>query len=344
MSFLQDSVDLFTGTKASHMGAHQYAHHGGMCGGVSMSGAKLWAEAQAFRKNSDKAGHVNLVGAEERLLQVVSREIGDILPTGIRVIELGPGTIEAFNAKTLPILQGLQSSECTIVDESSAFLQKISTSASLADLKINAVQDDFFTGEHPYYNDNSDNLICMFGSIISNIINPLSNVLPEKALTESLHALSRATNEGWLLLGFDADQNGDRVRSYYKAHGLFQLNVFYRMAVDLPIGGEFDPKAFDYEADWRSASGQLAHIAVAKREMSFSIAGQPLSVSKGQRLHIKNSYKFSEEFFSHCCQQAGLDVIKIWSDTSSAKIFLLEKPSKITRTEVTATSAISMSY
>jgi uncharacterized SAM-dependent methyltransferase len=308
VTFQQDILDLLTGARVAHVGMHHYADHAGVRDGKSTSGAKLWIELDAAREAQAIGGMANLVGAEYDLLREASSEIYKYIPAGIRVVELGPGTLSAFKKKTLPIIKALQSAECTIVDGSSAFLGEISASADLHGLDIKPIMDDFFSVDHPYRNDGEPNLFCVFGSTVSNIISPFSDELPKNALIESLRSLSHVTKEGWLLITFDADQDGKRIESYYEAHKLFQLNIFDRINVELPVDARFDPKAFDYEAEWRSHSSQLGHMAIVTRDLQFSVDNTDISLSRGKKLYMKNSYKFMPDFFEKCCKLAGLEL------------------------------------
>lgn len=64
--------------------------------------------------------------------------------------------------------------------------------------------------------------------------------------------------------------------------------------------------------------------------MTFKIGQTDISLKQGQKLHIKNSYKFTPEFFEKCCKLAGLDVVKAWSDDSASKVYLLKiKPRRL---------------
>jgi len=325
MGFLQDSIDLFTGTRVAHMGMHQYVDHAGVRDGKSMSGAKLWAEADAGREEQARTGNSNLVSAEQVLLHKVASEIRDYLPDGLPVVELGPGTVSAFKKKTLPIVQALGSYECTLIDGSAAFLRNIAAANLPTGISIKPIEDDFWEGKHCYLENEEPSLLCMFGSSVTNIITPLSDDLPENALISGLTGLVQAIREGWMLVSFYADQDGDRLKDYYAKLALFQLNIFDRMAVQLPVDERFDPKAFDYEAEWRPRSSQLAHMAVVNRDIQFTMAGRNFFLYEGQRFHLKNAYKFRPEFFEACCARIGLDVVKAWSDQSSAKVYLLKK-------------------
>ena len=319
MMFLTASIDWFLGRRSSHMGADQYVAHAGVRDGRPTSGALLWTQAEAERSAADG----NMVSAETRLLKKVVKEIGNYVPSGTSVVELGPGTVVAFRNKTLPIVHELGSQTCILVDESNAFLDKILTSSVLGHgFEIKSVVDDFFENDEAYFNGQA--LVCSFGSTIGNIIHPVSHALPEQALVASLSKLACAANNGWLLIGFDSDQDSESVKNYFSKHALFQLNIFDRMAVELPIEGNFDSKTFGYEAEWIATSGQLAHIAVVNRDMNFKLGGRNISLKAGHRLHIKNSYKFMPEFFEKCCRLAGLEVVEAWADNSSAKIYLLK--------------------
>lgn len=222
----------------------------------------------------------------------------------------------------MPIIRELESKHCTLVDESIAFLKQIVGSALTKGIKIEPIVDDFFANEDAYLDGQA--LICSFGSTISNIVNPVSAELPQEALVDSLSKMALAANKGWMLIGFDSDHDGERIKNYFKKHALFQLNIFDRMVAELPIKGDFDPKAFTYKPEWVAASGQLAHIAIVNRDINFHVGKTPISLKKGQRLHIKNSYKFTPAFFECCCKLAGLEVVKAWSDDSSAKVYLLK--------------------
>lgn len=301
------------------MGADQYVEHKGMRGGRPTSGTLLWGQAEAERNRA--AG--NMVNAETNLLHKVADDIGKEVPHGITIVELGPGTATAFRNKTLPIVDRLESTTCILVDENIAFLEQIAAADGLRpDLHIKPVIDDFFVNETAYSEEPA--LVCSFGSTISNIVNPVSDLPPKAALVDSLAKLAHATSDGWLLIGFDSDQDGERIKSYFKKHALFQLNVFDRMAAELPITGNFDPEAFDYEPEWIVTSGQLAHMAIVSKDMKFRIGATEVELKKGQKLHIKNSYKFTPKFFEDCCKLAGLEMVKTWSDDSPAKIYLLK--------------------
>lgn len=320
MSFLKDSLDLFLGTRFGHIGVHQYAAHKGSRNGIPTSGASLWAKAEESRLLASG----NMLNDEEHLLHQVAANIHTFIPATTTVVDLGPGTVSAFDRKIYPFIQALKSDQYIPVDESVEFLRHISSKASsLNGLDIRPIIDDFFKNEKPYTVEEA--LVCSFCSTLANLVSPLSPTPPKQALTESLRTFGRAVNSGWLLISFDSDQNGKKIKSYYSDHALFQLNIFDRMAVELPIEGDFDPLNFEYDPLWIASSGQLAHMAVTKKDTCFFIGKQKIVLKKGQRLHLKNSFKFSPSFFERCVSFAGLKVVHSWHNNSSVKVYLLRK-------------------
>jgi uncharacterized SAM-dependent methyltransferase len=326
LTFLGASIDWFLGRRSAHMGPGQYVGYAGLSDDDPRSGAFLWAKAEVERSASSG----NMVSAEVNLLRKVAAEIGTYVPYGTAIIELGPGTTTAFRSKTLPIIHGIGSKICVLVDGSRAFLKELTAANDLVnDLDLRPVEDNFFENENAYFSyEEEPALICSFGSTISNIVNPVCHNQPQEALVNSLSKMSRSANSGWMLIGFDSDQDGERVKSYFQEHALFQLNIFDCMASALPITGDFDPGAFEYEPQWIASSSQLAHFAVVRRNLSFKLDETVISLEKGRKLHIKNSYKFSPDFFERCCKLAGLEVIRAWSDHSPAKVYLLEIPQR----------------
>lgn len=320
MRFLQDSIDLFKGAKTSHMGVHQYVPHMGARYGKPTSGDKLWAETEALHNISAGA----MFNSETVLLRQAALEIETYLPLGLPVVDLGPGTVQAFRNKVLPLMQALKSEQYIAVDESVVFLRDLIQAKDVREnYRVLPLIDNFFESKLPYHDGAA--LVCSFGSTISNIENPVSQNLPEEALTKGLSHLASAANNGALLVAFDSNQDGESIKDYYQLHALFQLNIFDRMAVELPMKN-FDPLAFDYEPVWISSSGQLAHMAVVNCDMKFWIAEEEINLEKGQKLHLKNSYKFLPNFFEKACCRLGLDVMKTWEDSSKSKIYLLRLP------------------
>ena len=318
MSFLARTLDWFEGRQSGHMGPDQYVAHGGQLDGRSMSGALLWEQSEA--RTVSATG--NMVNAETKLLSRVAKEIREFVPQGVPVIDLGPGTPTAFRNKTARILDALGSKSCVLVDDSVSFLRSIAERAEICPaVDLKPIVDDFFAADGAYLDDAA--VVCSFGSTISNFPGALSAELPRSILIDGLARMARAAKGGWMLVAFDSDRDEKRIKEYYVRQKEFQLNLLYRMAVELPIEGDFDATAFTYVPQWIPSSGQLAHMAAATRAMKFELAGSAVSLEYGHELHIKNSYKYSPALFEECCRALGLEVVKSWSDGSPTKVYLV---------------------
>jgi len=330
-NFRQDSINFLNGNHVN-MGPHQYEDHAGMRDGVSMSGFRLWLEADQKRAAASEAAGENMASVERATARMVARDIEaeELLPEALHAIELGPGTVSAFDDQTLPIIRAfhkVSSIVCKIVDKSQKFINDIRAEQKFSDIQIDWVNGDFFGDRVRYFDEDKDALLIMFGTI-SNLHAPVSNEPPIQELADTLTNLADKIRRGWLLFSFDADQDGEKIKTYYREHPDFQINIFYRMQVEGLAEGwldnRFDPKAFDYEPEWHAGSGQLAHMAVLNRDMTFTMDGQEITLKKGQKLHMKNSFKLTPELFEAACEIAHLDVTRAWLDTS-VKFYLMKK-------------------
>ncbi len=338
-SFLQDTIDFFLLKRSSHMGLHQYAAHKGIRNGQSTSGDFLWAKTDETRSQIANG----TVQTEEELIRTVASDVLRILPKELTIVDLGPGTVSAFERKARPFIESL-SSPCYIpVDESISFLKGIAQAGrQIKHTDIRPVIDDFFENSITY--SDNDSLILCFCGTIGNMLSPISPFIPRVQLTNTLRTFAKAIDRGWMLLSVDGCQDGRRIKDDYLSHPLFHLNIFDRMKVELPISDSFDPCAFEYEPLWIASSGQLAHMAVAKNDMSFTLAGIPIHLAAGQKLHIKNSYKIQPSVFMPCAEQAGLSIVQSWGEDSATKIYLLHKepePLALNNAEMASTSSRS---
>jgi len=270
--------------------------------------------------------NATIFSSEEALIQTLVGELMRYIPLGTPLVEMGIGTPRAVKRKALPIMNALFTTDYVCVDASCAFLQNLKQSGVLRGYSVRPFFGNFFEDKDIYFDEeNEDALICMLGSTIGNIVAPRNESLPEVPLTHHLRSVSRTARRGYMLVSYDSCRNSSFIKSYYIQHNDFHLNFLYRIAAELPVTGDFDPTAFTYEADWIESSGQLAHMAIVTRDMDFEIDNVKISLKKNQRLHIKNSFKFTPAFFNHCAEMAGLEHLKTWQDPAGTCIGLFHK-------------------
>ncbi|MCK3781360.1 MULTISPECIES: L-histidine N(alpha)-methyltransferase [Sinorhizobium/Ensifer group] len=167
----------------------------------------------------------------------------------------------------------------------------------------------------------------MFGRTFGNLAVPTNDTHPMEAVVETLKKISNSAKRCWVAISIGSDLRRDVAKSYYEAHPEFQLNVFYRMKAELPVDGNFDPEAFEYEPDVIGGDQfmQVIHTAVVKKNLDFCIGGKDIILLSGERLHLKNSFCFSESFFKKCAHRAGFVPIDVLSDDAGSAIHVLQK-------------------
>ncbi|MBB4276524.1 MULTISPECIES: L-histidine N(alpha)-methyltransferase [Rhizobium] len=339
MSFLETSLELFQQKYAPDLGPEQYAHHTGLDrNGNSMSGALLWAKAETQRMNNALVtGTANMVDAEIKLAQKLQQRVRDYVQwyhqgersrSGVSILDYGPGTVRAFQHKTLPLVTSLcgETSRCILVDRSNEFLCDIRQLPSAFGLRIEFIRHDIFSGRRYFFGDEAA-FVVMFGRTFGNLAASISETPPVEAVVQALKKISNSAKRCWVAISIGSDLRKDVAKSYYEAHPDFQLNVFYRMKAELPIDDNFDPEVFDYEADIKGDDKfmQVIHTAIVKRNSTFYLKDKSIKLLDGDRLHLKNSFSFSEAFFKECAHLAGLASIDVLSDNAGSDIHVFEK-------------------
>ncbi len=320
--FLLDSVALLQGNRVSHMGVHQYADHRATRYGKPMSGAALCRDIE----HNHKAYYIP--GIERQMIAAMADEVKSYVPEGTPFVDLGPGTLQTVAEKSLPFVQAVQSNIYIPIDTSIKFCSEAGTVVRkhVPRAKVVPCFENFFSDDAEPVCDKPA-LAFLGGITIANIEAPLSKEPPRTQLIRHLGNLARITNGGWLLASTDANQNEDENRTMYFENALIEVNHLFRMAEDLPFAG-FDPYGFEYDPFWIRESSQLAHTAIAMKDMNVivrsPICSGVIDIKAGTRLHLKNSFKYRDEFFASCAEAAGFTVMKIWRhNTKPMRLFLL---------------------
>ncbi|MFY9288434.1 MAG: L-histidine N(alpha)-methyltransferase [Alphaproteobacteria bacterium] len=292
-----------------------------------MSGALGW------KRYEHDCPSYYILRCEREMIGQVANDLHelDLVPQGVPFIDLGPGTIEAVEEKSLPVVLALNSHTYVPVDVSLKFCSEAGgvIKQHLRDVVVSSSVENFFSDEVDPALDTAG--IGFLGGItIANIEAPLSKEKPTQELINGLKNLARITGGGWLLLTTDANQSEAENKAMYSENGLFEINTFYRMAHELPFKG-LNPDGFVYDPYWIPESSQLGHTALATEDMLVEVSSSCFTgiipVRKGQRYHLKNSFKYTDEFFIRCAKAAGYSVIEKWSHHEKPlRFFLLKAP------------------
>lgn len=326
--FLIDSIALLQNRRASHMGAHQYVNHGAMRGAFPMSGTLGWQ-----RYENDCPSYY-ILRCEKTLLEQASTDLRQYLAEGTSLVDLGVGTLNAVRTKSLLIARTLQSEVYVPIDASLKFCSEAGSliQKALPQTQIHPSIENFFSDDVEPAID-VPALGFLGGITIANIEAPLSTDKPTTALVKSLRNLAKIVGGGWLLLSTDANQDEKENKAMYSENGLFEINTFDRMAHELPMEG-LDPTAMVYDPVWIKESSQLGHTALATRAMTVAVNSKEfngvINIKKGDRFLLKNSFKYTDDYFESCAKQAGFDLLKVWRHKEKPlHLFLLKAPSMV---------------
>jgi uncharacterized SAM-dependent methyltransferase len=324
--FLLDSIALLRGERSSHMGIHQFADHKATRYGKPMSGTILWQEIERNHAT------YYIPGIEREMIAAIVGEIGAHVAEGTPFVDLGPGTLKTVAEKSLPFVRAVQSNIYVPIDTSVKFCSEAGMviQKHVPHAKIMPSLEDFFSDDAEAACD-APALAFLGGITIANFEAPLSKRPPRTQLIRHLKNLAKITNGGWLLASTDANQDEAENRAMYFENALIELNHLYRMAEELPFMG-FDPYAFEYDPYWISESSQLAHTALATKDMSVTVQSPywsgAINIKANTRLHLKNSFKYPDTFFVSCAEEAGFTVLEKWSHHEKPmRIFLMRSMS-----------------
>lgn len=304
--FYEDMIDLFSGINGGHVG--KYCYDGSNWDAVIENSTKYYVPR-----------------ADNELVLQAASEIRGLIPQGTPYVDFGVGGTVAFKHHVLPIIRQLKSPLYVGVDFCERALSSVASipQNEIAGFDVQTVQTDFFVPSADILTA-LPALGVMNGLTVTNKYGTLRDTNVEGDFARDLAQLCRFTNYGWLLLTIDTNRDENSLREAYETPmtSRLYLNVFHRMADTLPVHG-FDPSLFIYEPEWHPEIHLFAHMAKATETQDFSLGPHKFFVKKGEKLHLLNSYKFSEEFFEMCSQRADMRVQKAWNHESPMKLYLL---------------------
>ena len=147
----------------------------------------------------------------------------------------------------------------------------------------------------------------------------LGNFSPEEArglLAQMAQLLGPGAR---LLIGIDQPKAVDRLEAAYNdAAGVsaaFARNLLVRLNQDL--GGDFDPRAFSYEAHWQNEHSRIAMALVSGSDQDVQLAGCPWHFAAGEPLITEYSVKYTPQAFARLAASAGWQLQHSWTDPAA---------------------------
>ncbi len=313
VDFLDDMLGVFP----DHTG---YAPKSGKCGKYIYA-EHNWGDFIAHSENYVQS-NTDAVLMQEALNDCASWGV----PDGASYVDFGVGGAISFKKYALPIMKRLRSNAYYGVDYCEQFLQEIKALQPELEhaVTIKTQRMDFFAPTNKRMT-GTPSLGVMNGLTLGNIEGSLNDGDIAASLVTALKYLLQLCGHGWLLVSIDTNQNeAEQKKAYLNPENeSFCLNVLHRMKQELPTEG-FDPCLFSYDVEFHAEKQLLAHMAYATATQDFKLASHLIHVEAGQRIHLFNSYKYTQEFFESCCLKAGVNTVKCWTHKTGVMLYLLK--------------------
>lgn len=252
-----------------------------------------------------------LTEAECSILEANAKEIASLIGSPSLLIEYGSG-----NARKIRILLRELSGGVTYipVDISREFL--LENSQKLArefpKVAINAFCADFHTGlSYGQLKSFPPRRALFFpGSTIA-------NYAPDKAVRLMRQIRELLGEAGVMIVGVDLKKESAIIsRAYNDSKGVtaeFELNALVRLNREL--GANFDVSAFFYHGFYNLPENRVEMYLVSQKPQIVRILGETFSFSKGETIHVEDSYKYTVKQFQELAQSAGLTPGRVWCDS-----------------------------
>lgn len=275
-------------------------------------------------------------------LLILKKSVNEIMnligENQISIIELGNGN----SAKTRILLEPSISTFKKVcyfpIDVSLKMLENSirDLTREYANLKVFGLCSDYLSGlkkinEFMKKHDNipKRKLILFLGSSIGNFDPEESQVF--------LYSLRKNLRKGdALLIGFDLEKNKtDLERAYNDKKGVtakFNLNILYR--INRELAGRFKLSTFEHKSFFNIRKHRIEMHLQSKMDQQVMIGsiGSTFYFKKGETIHTENSYKFTENRLKELVKNAGLEVIRNFTDPKKQySLIMLKKVSNTTK-------------
>jgi L-histidine N-alpha-methyltransferase len=258
-----------------------------------------------------------LTRVDTELLDRHAGEVAAIVGAGSAIVEMGAGSA----VKTPILIRAARPAAYVPIDISGDFLRSSveALRAEFPDLAVHPVEADFMR-EIPVPDAVADDPRLGFfpGSTIGNMV-------PRTAV-DLLRSLKDALGVGAsLLIGIDRVKDpAILLAAYDDAAGVtaaFNLNLLHRINAQLEADIPVD--AFAHKAVWNDPMSRIEMHLVARRAVSFTVAGRPFAMREGETIHTENSHKYGPRDARLLLRAAGWGLVKEWTDAEERFALIL---------------------
>lgn len=144
----------------------------------------------------------------------------------------------------------------------------------------------------------------------------IGNFEPADAVKFLKNIATLVQPHGGLLIGVDLKKDPRILNSAYNdSQGVtaeFNLNLLHR--INRELDADFDIDKFDHRAYYNEAAGRIEMHLASNSAQNVRINGDSFHFRAGESIHTENSYKYSVEEFKQLANQAGFELVNVWTD------------------------------
>lgn len=315
--FALDLIDLFANKRFGHMEKWSYASPA--YPNDPAGGTFFWEEMVKSQNYYPAAADIQMIHSIVKTPSVLA-----ILSDIVKIVELGPGSFESVEAKTIPFLSYAQ--HYTAVDINRAHAEQAARQIQNAmGIPVEAHCDDYIRTTLDKADRPKTGFI-MWGSSIGNIEGkPGESCIPR--LVESLRSLAEGCNHGdSVFLSIDMERRQETLLRAYNSPlaSSKMLSLLHAAKRDGVTNGHFTPETWTHKSVWHADANQCAHYLISGEDQSFFIKEQHISIKAGQTFNIINSYKFTQAQILAASESAGFRRI-ILSDNRPVALLIATK-------------------
>jgi L-histidine N-alpha-methyltransferase len=254
-----------------------------------------------------------LTDRERSIFRTHAAEIASACPEPTRLIELGAGSAE----KTRYILDAL------VDRQGSTTYAPVDVSPKALEMARRRLADEDQLEVHPIEASFEDGLAKLDPGtdehrLVAFIGSSLGNMQPgdQRQLLRAVRGAMREDDR--FLLGTDLVKDRDVLRQAYDdSQGVtaaFTLNLLRR--INRELDADFDLDAFEHVVRFDEEKSAVESHLESQRDQTVAIPALDLEVTfaEGERMHVEDSYKYTETMLSDLFADVGLHRLERWTD------------------------------
>jgi dimethylhistidine N-methyltransferase len=247
---------------------------------------------------------------EMSILEKNINDISECIGSECVLVEPGSGSSE----KVRMLLDDIRPHAYVPMDISKDYLLSAAEQLALEYpwLDIHATCIDFTKTMTVPVNDSDSRTVAFFpGSSIGNFE-------PQDAIGFLQKIAAIVQPHGGLLIGVDLKKESRILNiAYNDTRGVtaqFNLNLLHR--INRELNANFDVGKFDHRAFYNETKGRIEMHLVSNVTHEIHINGDTFRFREGESIHTENSYKYSVDEFKVLANEAGFDLVNVWSDAN----------------------------